>query len=435
MRSSNRWYSIWAALWLSAICWPAVVMAGDPAAPRDQFEFIKPEPQPVQDLELEVADIFAASCAFAGCHSGASAERGLDLSEEVFKANLVNVKSQDKPQFVLVMPGDAAKSYLIGKLRGTPNIAGDRMPRGSQPLPDEELAIIVRWINSLPAGMQMEKPKQEYALAFPGMSLTNLPTAETLPTGAFLYRVAHRFKLPTSAGFDQMFGLDGGAYMMGELGFPLSNSLFATVKRSGLNATFEFAAKWRLLRQKTEGSTPLSLALFAGTDWQTTKQLPDPANPTNNMSRTAGERFSYFAQMPITRQFGSKLSLGVIPGVLLNGNVQVTNEDALVTLGVIGKYWFNRKYGLYAEFVPILSGDQTADVVGGRTIQSDGSMVFYDTFTAGVEIFVGGHVFHVFLSNSGGNTTNQYMSGGNLDFADGDFRLGFNIYRMLNYPF
>jgi hypothetical protein len=27
------------------------------------------------------------------------------------------------------------------------------------------------------------------------------------------------------------------------------------------------------------------------------------------------------------------------------------------------------------------------------------------------------------------------MSGGDLDFGDGNYRIGFNIYRVLDYPF
>jgi hypothetical protein len=96
----------------------------------------------------------------------------------------------------------------------------------------------------------------------------------------------------------------------------------------------------------------------------------------------------------------------------------------------------SERYALFAEIVPILSGDGTALTVSAAGLRSDGGkLVYNDTFAAGVEIKAGGHVFHFLLTNSGGNLTNQYMSGGDLDFAGGDFRIGFNIYRILNYPF
>jgi len=96
------------------------------------------------------------------------------------------------------------------------------MPRGSNTLSAAEIATIEAWIKSMRRAWRKRKAKRTYAQAFPGWSLANLQSAETLDKGAFMYRIAHRFKLPTNAGFDQLFGLDGGAYMMTQLAFPLS---------------------------------------------------------------------------------------------------------------------------------------------------------------------------------------------------------------------
>lgn len=39
------------------------------------------------------------------------------------------------------------------------------------------------------------------------------------------------------------------------------------------------------------------------------------------------------------------------------------------------------------------------------------------------------HVFQVFVLNTAGLTTPQYLPGGDLRMSDGEFRLGFNIFR------
>ncbi len=224
--------------------------------------------------------------------------------------------------------------------------------------------------------------------------------------------------------------------MLTQLAFPLSNALSVTVERSKVNATFEIGAKWRFLREKTDGSMPISAALYTGVDWATIKGLPDPANPSQTLGRTAGERFAFFAQAPVSKQLARRVSFVVTPGVLLNGNVQRDNEDPLFTLGVGGRLALNDKYALFAEIVPILSGDETAATVGSPPTKN-GKLTYFDTFATGLEIKAGGHVFHIFVSNSAGNTTNQYMSGGDFDVGDDirNLRLGFNIYRVLNYPF
>jgi len=406
------------------------VSAGDGPA------FVKPlaANHPQDKLLERVQEIVEESCAFAGCHTGANAPNGLDMSEEVLVANLVGVKSSTG-SWLRVKPGDPANSYLIKKLLGAPGIKGDRMPRGGKPMPAPEIAAIEAWIKSLPAGMKAEAPKQEYTRAFPGWTIGHLQTAETLDKGAFLYRIAHRFKSPVDAGFDQLFGLDGGAFMMTQVGFPLSDNFAVTIERAGDKATFEIGGKWRFLREKSSGATPISAAIYAGVDWTTAADIPDPADAQGaNLSRTAGERFTLFAQLPLSKQLGDRLSALAVPGVLLNGNVGVKDEDALVTLGLGGRVALSQKYALFAEVTPILSGDATASPLGGPLVKN-GRQFIYDTFAAGLEIKVGGHIFQFFATNSAGNTTNQYLSGGNFDLADGDLRLGFNIYRVLNYPF
>ena len=397
--------------------------------------FLNVETSPDDELKDQIIEIFENNCAFVGCHAGTAGSQNLDLSEEFFISSLINVKSSDLPQFLRIKPGDAENSYLVKKIRGTSGIKGEKMPRGGAPLADVDIAIIENWINSLEGDIVIETPEMKNSQAFYGWTLANLPTTETLEKGAFLYRIAHRFRSPVSDGFDKLWGLDGGAFMMTQLAFPLANNLSVTVERSAENATFEFGGKWRFLRETKDASMPISAALYTGVDWATLKEIADPGdNQGGNLSRTDRERFSFFAQLPITKQINSNVSLAAVPGILLNGNVRESDEDPLVTLGFAGKFSFNHKYALFAEIVPILSGDENAATVGVIRTDTDKD-IFNDAFTTGLEIKAGGHVFHIFVSNSAGNTTNQYMSGGNFDFLDGEYRLGFNIYRHLNYPF
>ncbi len=399
------------------------------------FEFVRPPAAAPDELQDQVLDVLDSKCAFAGCHTGVNSPKGLDLSEETFVANLVKAKSADFPKMMRVKPGEAANSYLIKKVKGTPGIKGDRMPRGATPLSPGEIATLEKWINAMPADVQVAAPQMTYKQAFYGWSLANLPTAEALEPGAFTYRIAHRFR--SNAGkstFENLFGIDGGSFVMAQFAFPVTKNLALNLQRSGVNSTFELGAKWRFLREKTDGSMPVSAAIYTGVDWTTASGLPDPANINQALSRTAGERFAFFAQLPITKQLVDRVSLAFVPGILLNGNIGLTNEDALIALGLGGKFAFNKSYALFAEITPIVSGDSTANVIGGSRLEGN-KLVFNDTFVAGLEIKAGGHVFHWFVANSAGNTTNQYMSGGDLDFGDKNFRIGFNIYRVLDYPF
>lgn len=394
-----------------------------------------PESQAQQTIPDDVLDIFDENCAFAGCHVGSGAPRGLDLSEDAAFQSLVGQPSAELPRFLRVNPGDPQNSYLIKKLLGTPDIQGERMPKGSAPLSNEQIRIIAAWIQSLPPETASQQAPARPVQAFPGWSLANLPTPATPPKGGFVYRISHRFRSPVNSGFARLFGLDDGAFMMTQVGLPITNDLTVTLGRSKINTTFELSAKWRFMQERSDGTPPLSLALHAGVEWATLKEILDPeaAESSRFLSRTDGERFTFFAQLSGSKRVGSRLSLLVVPGILLNGNVGMKDEKALITLGLAGKFSFNETYGLFVEAIPILSGEETVAVVGGPRLEGD-KRVFNDTFSAGIEIKAGGHVFHVFVTNSAGNTTNQYLSGGNFDVLDGDFRLGFNIYRILKYP-
>lgn len=96
-----------------------------------------------------VQPIFTASCAVAGCHTGAVPSGSMNLSAGSAYAQLVGVAVFDQPPgggAVRVIAGDAGNSYLIRKLEGGPNITGSRMPNGQPPLPQATVNIIRSWI-------------------------------------------------------------------------------------------------------------------------------------------------------------------------------------------------------------------------------------------------------------------------------------------------
>lgn len=381
-------------------------------------------------IENLARDIFTSKCASVGCHTGVNPAWGLALDKDNFAANTISIESRQAPQFQLIKPGDATQSYLIRKVKGH-NIRFGRMPKNSPPLSTGEIAALERWVASLPSNSPPPLPQRKYVQNFYGWTLGDLPTAETLERGAFLYRISHRFQGTLSTGFDNLFGIDGGALMLTQLAFPVSHKLTIGVARNKINTTFEIGAKLRFLHQRNDGRMPVSAALYAGTSWATIKGLPDPANTSTTLKIFAPQRFAYFVQMPVSRSLNKRISVLVAPGLLFNGNFALANERLLSTLGLGVKYSFNQKYALFAQLVPILGGDATAATVNGQRLQGN-RLVLSDTFTGGFEIKSGGHVFHVFITNSAGNTTDQYLSG--ADLSGGSLRLGFNIYRVLNYP-
>jgi hypothetical protein len=93
-----------------------------------------------------VDEIFARrDCSSGVCHGGGAGYLALTFSVAGNYANLVNVPSNDRPEVLLVKPGDAANSYLIMKLEGRGS--GARMPLDRAPLNATDLNNIRDWIN------------------------------------------------------------------------------------------------------------------------------------------------------------------------------------------------------------------------------------------------------------------------------------------------
>lgn len=92
------------------------------------------------------ANVFNTSCAVSGCHRGANAPHGLDLSAGNAYGNLVNVESRGVPELLRVEPGNPGGSYLVMKVEGAPGIVGARMPLGRPRLSDTQIQLIRAWI-------------------------------------------------------------------------------------------------------------------------------------------------------------------------------------------------------------------------------------------------------------------------------------------------
>ncbi|MFC1746371.1 hypothetical protein ACFL35_20430 [Candidatus Riflebacteria bacterium] len=91
------------------------------------------------------SNIFAKTCAISACHTGIDPAGSLNLSTASAYQSLVNVDSYQNPDKKRVKAGEPEKSYLIEKLTGS-GLIGERMPKGSSTLSEEQLNKIKDWI-------------------------------------------------------------------------------------------------------------------------------------------------------------------------------------------------------------------------------------------------------------------------------------------------
>lgn len=105
-----------------------------------------PPDVPTISYAANIQPIYDRACALAGCHLGALPAFGLNLAAGRSYDATVNVPSLERPKLLLVEPGNPDDSYLVRKIEGGPDIAGDMMPSNMPPLSPDEMDAIRQWI-------------------------------------------------------------------------------------------------------------------------------------------------------------------------------------------------------------------------------------------------------------------------------------------------
>lgn len=132
-----------------------VVAAGAASCDESIRTVAGPSPELLPTIASIQREVFqttdaAGRNACISCHTnvGRTPPENLNLAGDAHAA-LVNVPSRQRPQLMLVKPGDPENSYLIHKIEGRAGIAGTRMPRTGPPfLTPGQILIIKRWIEN-----------------------------------------------------------------------------------------------------------------------------------------------------------------------------------------------------------------------------------------------------------------------------------------------
>jgi hypothetical protein len=357
---------------------------------------------------IEASRIFMKNCSLSGCHQGQYPPLGLNLGEAQFQDSLINVPSQEVPRLKLMDTQNPEQSYLLMKIKGSEGIVGKQMPANSPPMEPEEILAIESWVQSLEGsntkGKAVPDINKVQTPAFWGTRVVNLPTPRSIDKGEVLFRVSHRFFPAVKEGYDAFYGLDGPASMLLGLGYGFSDKISLTLSRANVSKEFELALKWTLIDQSsTDG--PISMALLGSASLVT---LPLPGKKT---FRSENTRINF--QASLAYKVSPTVSLLLVPGYSTNTNPTEESFQGTLSLGLGGRVQIINDFSILLEWIPDLSG---------YSFESSG-------WGFGVEKRIGGHVFQVFVLNSVGITTPQFVPGGEFRISEGEFRIGFNIFR------
>lgn len=246
-----------------------------------------------------------------------------------------------------------------------------------------------------------------------GDTLLSLPSPQIPTQGTWEVKFTHRFNQSLTEGdledqWHSLFGLDSNADVVFGASWAVRPDLQFSLMRSNTNDTVEAAVKYVLFQQAP--AVPVSVTLRGGADWRTERDLDD--------------RTSFFAQAILSRQFGRKAELFLLPTFVTKAGRAVTGE----TSGALFETAFNVPIAFAYRIRPPLS--LVVELVPPNQDLPDEIDSDFG-WSVGIKRAIGGHWFEVLLTNNQSTLTDQYVTstyqGSPLRLDD--VKLGFNIER------
>jgi hypothetical protein len=250
------------------------------------------------------------------------------------------------------------------------------------------------------------KEEKEFTFAtFKGTRLGNGHTVETKNAGSLEFIFAHRFGA-VNGGWYEMYGLDDARVRLG-LDYGITDRISVSIGRNSFDKTMDGYVKGRAIRQSSgERAIPFSLTLLAGAAYK--------FEPKDNFENI--DRIAYVGQALIARKFSPNFSFQLMPTIIHKNAVIASIEDNdQFALGLGGRLKLTRSIAITSEYYHNLSRKEESP--------------YYDSFTLGIDIETGGHVFQLVLTNAQGLTERAFIAETTDDFFDGDIHLGFNVTR------
>jgi hypothetical protein len=267
--------------------------------------------------------------------------------------------------------------------------------------------------DDLMAGLHQEAEHDPgYTTAtFKSTRVINSQSVETLAKGNLDFRISHRFGRINSGAYN-FFGLDDATIRLA-LEYGLNDRITIGLGRSSFQKTIDGYIKLKLLRQQKsdDGSFPVSVTWFSNTALNTFR------NGDVVVEENSNYRYSFAHQLIIARKFSSNLSLQVAP-ILIHRNLKDASEKSNDTYAIEfgGRVKVSKRVSINADYIYRISPVQNSP--------------YTNSFSLGVDIETGGHVFQLHITNSQGMIEEMFVTRTDGKWSNGDIFYGFNISRQ-----
>jgi len=260
---------------------------------------------------------------------------------------------------------------------------------------------------SIQSFAQMERKRAdivEPVETFWAPTLITQTTTETLLARNLNVTIMHSFGIATSNVVQNFFGLDNIQNVRIGLDYGITDNWSIGIGRSSLFNVIDIRSKYALLKQNSDNSTPISVALKG-----------DFGIVTQENRRPFKDDISTFSSVIISKKINKQISLQLSPMYGYFSSVDPGNQQHLFSLGIGSQINLSERFALTAEYHPI---------IGEKNRNTN------NAFSMGLNIQTGGHVFQLFFASTRWHLEQYAMAQNSEEFWAGDFRFGFNVNRI-----
>ena len=247
---------------------------------------------------------------------------------------------------------------------------------------------------------------------FKSTRLINNHSVEVFAPKQLDLRISHRFG-ELNSGLYELYGLDQATIRIG-LEYGLMKNMMVGFGRSTYNKTYDGYLKYAFLKQsRGDKSVPISIVSFSNFSLNTLKQ--------NYSDYPFLGRLSFCNQLLISSKINSKLSIQIMPTWVHWNMVQLAEDkNDIFVFGGGFRYLISKSVSINSEYFI-------------RINDSESNMeLYHNSFSVGVDIETGGHVFQLHITNSMPMIESSFMTRTTGDWSEGGVHFGFNISREFN---
>jgi len=258
---------------------------------------------------------------------------------------------------------------------------------------------------------------------FKDTRVINAHSTETLKAGILDFRIGHRFGDigGDGGGWETFFGLENATDVMIGFEYGVTDNFMIGINRAKGNGPLKQnvngIAKIRFAEQDLDNTIPFSLAVLGITS-ASTMPRSRTEGVINFFDKTA-HRFSYHAELIMSRKFSNYFSLQVSGAWTYRNIVPAADKNDLVSIGFASRIQLSKAIGIVMDGRYVFSDIRTTETG------------FYMPLGIGLEWETGGgHVFQMNFTNATGIEQTDYIPYTMSNWLDGEFRLGFTIARQ-----